>query len=164
MANILLVDDDKNHLNAVWRMFWLDGQHEVERFTCAAEALVRAREQSFDVVITDYRMPAMDGVAFLKAFRELQPHASRIMISGNADMGLFRSAMKEARVHHLLEKPCESFQLLRAVEDGLEQAGMSREIERLRGEVAELQAAHRALLDLVSARAPELLKPSACKT
>jgi DNA-binding NtrC family response regulator len=155
MATILLVDDDKNHLNAMWRAFWLDGQHEVERFTSPGEALERAKEQPFDAVVADYRMPEMDGVRFLQAFRELQPQACRIMISGNADMGLFRNAMKEARVHHLLEKPCDGFQLLSAVQEGLEQVSLSRENERLRGELAALQQKFDKLSRRLSA-APEL--------
>jgi len=139
MATILLVDDDRNHLNAMWRVFWLDGQHEVERFTSPNEALARAREQSFDVVITDYRMPELDGVRFLAAFREIQPESCRIMISGNADMALFRNAMNDARVHRLLEKPCEGFQLLNAVQEGLEQVSLARENARLRAELDELR-------------------------
>lgn len=157
MAKILLVDDDRNHLQAMWRAFWLDGRHEAERFTDPQEALTRAQGCSFDVVICDHRMPGMDGMEFLKQFRELQPDAWRILITGYADRALFSTAARDDRVQHLLEKPCEGIQLLAAVEEGLARVQAGREIAQLRQDLEALRREHAQLVQRVTERAPELL-------
>lgn len=158
MAAVLLVDDDRNHLQSMWRAFWLDGRHEAERFTNSQEALARAKQRSFDVVICDYRMPDMDGMEFLKHFRALQPEAYRLLISGYADMALFSTAMKDDRVDFFLEKPCEGIQLLRAVDDGLERMSAGKEVRRLQLELESLRREHDDLVKRVSEHAPHLLK------
>ena len=154
MARILLVDDDKNNLSAMARVLrQLDEVDEVERFESAEEALARAAEVTFDLVISDYRMPQMDGARFLEAFRALQPHAYRIIVSGFADMELFQSAINRAQIHRFIEKPSDGFLLAKAVQEGLAQASLQHEVVVLRHELQRLQE----LLQGVAAKAPELL-------
>ena len=79
MHRLLLVDDEENILRALRRTLTLsDGvtpAFEVETFASPAAALLRADEVKFDLVLSDYRMPEMTGVEFLRRFRVKQPDA-----------------------------------------------------------------------------------------
>jgi response regulator RpfG family c-di-GMP phosphodiesterase len=143
MAHIMLVDDEPHNLSAMMRVLRMQGDHEIERFDAPAAALERARETQFDIVIADYRMPEMDGARFLQAFRQLQPNAYRIIVSGYADSELLRSAINQAQLHRFIEKPVDNMVLLEAVEEGLAQSALQREVVELREEMEQV----RKLLD-----------------
>ena len=153
MARILLVDDDKNNLSALARVLRQIDDIEIERFESAGQALERAREATFDLVISDYRMPEMDGARFLEAFRQLQPHAYRIIISGYADRELLQAAINRAQIHRFIEKPGDGFLIAHAVQEGLQQTSLHHEVTALRDELERLQQ----LLQGVADKAPELL-------
>lgn len=160
MACIMLVDDEPHNLSAMMRVLRMQGEHEIERFETPAAALDRAREKQFDIVIADYRMPEMDGSRFLQAFRQLQPQAYRIIVSGYADSELFRSAINQAQLHRFIEKPVDNMVLLQAVEEGLAQAALQREVMDLRAEleqVRQLLDARTTLLQRVAGECPEVL-------
>lgn len=139
MAHIMLVDDEPHNLSAMMRVLRMQGDHEIERFETPAAALARAREVQFDIVIADYRMPEMDGARFLQAFRQLQPQAYRIIVSGYADSELFRSAINQAQLHRFIEKPVDNMVLLQAVEEGVAQSELQREVRELRTELEQLR-------------------------
>lgn len=160
MANILLLDDDQNHLNAMWRVLWLNGEHDAERFISPSAALARAREKDFDVVITDWRMPEMDGARFLCEFRQLQPATFRVLLSTHINTELFRAAINSAQIHHFVQKPCDGFVLMQVVNEGLAQVELSRELERLRTELEmtrRLLEVRTRLLESVAGQCPTVL-------
>ncbi|WP_127477582.1 response regulator [Sulfurivermis fontis] len=160
MARIMLVDDEPHNLSAMMRVLRMQGEHEIERFETPAAALARARETLFDIVIADYRMPEMDGARFLQAFRQLQPQAYRIIVSGYADGELFRSAINQAQLHRFIEKPVDNMVLLQAVEEGLAQGALQREVAELRIELEQLRHlldARTSLLQQVAQQYPDVL-------
>ncbi|GAB4288528.1 MAG: hypothetical protein Kow0096_00960 [Thiohalomonadaceae bacterium] len=160
MARIMLVDDEPHNLSAMMRVLRMQGEHEIERFETPAAALARAQETQFDIVIADYRMPEMDGARFLQAFRQLQPHAYRIIVSGYADSELFRSAINQAQLHRFIEKPVDNMVLLQAVEEGSAQGALQREVVELRTELEQLQHlldARTSLLQQVAEQHPDVL-------
>ncbi|PKM44264.1 MAG: response regulator [Gammaproteobacteria bacterium HGW-Gammaproteobacteria-1] len=156
MARIMLVDDEPHNLSAMGRVLRMQGDHEIERFEQPAAALERAREIPFDIVIADYRMPGMDGALFLQAFRQIQPHAYRIIVSGYADSELFRSAINQAQLHRFIEKPADNMVLLQAVEEGLAQSALQREVVQLREEMEQV----RKLLDTRTALLKQVAEDS----
>ena len=90
MKRLMLVDDEPNVLFALQRTlamaFMKDGEGvAIEIFDNPLEALDRAAKQPFDVVVSDYRMPQMDGIAFLRHFRELQPDVPRLILSADQE-------------------------------------------------------------------------------
>ncbi|HEY6942298.1 response regulator [Dokdonella sp.] len=112
MYRILLVDDEPNILNALRRCLAsidvgrLDGDAlKVEAFTSPERALERSEEQDFDLVISDYRMPSMDGVEFLSAMMELQPAVPRMICSGYADRDAIIAAVNEVQLARFIGKP-----------------------------------------------------------
>ena len=79
MYRIMVVDDEDYILKALNRVLATRPDWEVETYTDAATALRRARTTVFDAVITDYRMPDMDGIEMLQELRTMQPDTIRIL-------------------------------------------------------------------------------------
>lgn len=122
MYRVLLLDDEPNILNALRRCLTsidadqLDGEAlRVEAFASAEAALGRCEESEFDLVITDYRMPAMNGVEFLTRLMDILPEVPRVIISGFADRGAIIAAVNEAQLTRFIEKPWDDRELQRAV-------------------------------------------------
>lgn len=118
MQRILLVDDEQNVLNALRRE--LAGIYEVETFTSPQEALRRAGEAEFALVVSDYRMPDMDGVTFLENFGQMQPDAVRLILSGEADMDVLIKAINVTHLYRFLTKPWDETDLKSNIQQGLD--------------------------------------------
>ena len=143
MYRIMLVDDEQNILNALRRLFASSGfnetgdeKYQVETFVSPRLALQRAGDGvTFDLVISDYRMPEMDGVVFLKAFRQVQPHAERLILSGYADLEALVGAINEAQIFRFIAKPWHDYELKSAVVQALAHRDLLRDNQRLADQV-----------------------------
>jgi DNA-binding NtrC family response regulator len=143
MYRIMLVDDEQNILNALRRLFSSPAfkgstsfEFQVETYSSPLLALQRARVgASFDLVISDFRMPEMDGVAFLKEFRQIQPNAERLILSGYADLEALVGAINEAQIFRFIAKPWNDFELKSAVAQALAHRDLLRENQRLADQV-----------------------------
>jgi len=119
-SRVLFVDDEPNVLDAIQRT--LRKQVELQTAPSGAEGLRLLREAGpFALVISDMRMPAMNGAQFLAKVRQEQPDTVRMILSGQADLQATIAAVNEGHIYRFLSKPCPSDQLLAAVEDGLRQ-------------------------------------------
>ena len=122
MYRIMLVDDEPNILSALRRSLAaidadaLDGDAlNFETFTSPEAAIERSEVQDFDLIISDYRMPSMNGVEFLSQVMESQPSVPRVIISGCADRDAIISAVNEVHLARFLEKPWDDQALRDAV-------------------------------------------------
>lgn len=129
MYRVLLVDDEPNILSALRRSLAsidarrLDGEAlHFETFTSPEAAIDRCDDQDFDLVISDYRMPSMNGVEFLSRVMELQPSVPRMIISGYADREAIIAAVNEVHLTRFLEKPWNDDDLHQAIVSILGQA------------------------------------------
>jgi len=112
MYRVMLVDDEQNILNALRRCLTLidatqidgDALH-VEMFTSPEAALERGEERDFDLVLSDYRMPSMNGVEFLTRFMKLQPEVPRVIVSAFADRDAIIAAINETNLSRFIQKP-----------------------------------------------------------
>jgi response regulator RpfG family c-di-GMP phosphodiesterase len=117
---ILFVDDEPSVLDAIQRT--LRKHAEVRTAPSGADGLRLLDEAGpFALVISDMRMPVMNGAQFLAKVREKQPDAVRMILSGQADLQATIAAVNEGHIYRFLGKPCPPEQLLAAVEDGLKQ-------------------------------------------
>jgi len=117
---VLFVDDEPNVLEGIQRT--LRKQVELQTASSGAEALRLMREAGpFALVVSDMRMPAMNGAQFLAKVREQEPDTIRMILSGQADLEATIAAVNEGHIYRFLTKPCPTDQLLVAVEDGLNQ-------------------------------------------
>jgi len=113
----VLVVDDEDELRAYVKDA-LALLPDVEVVACASgeEGLAELRARPFDVVLSDQRMGAMDGVRFLEAAAALAPDAPRILMTGFAEIPLAESAVNRARVAGFLSKPFLPEDLARLLE------------------------------------------------
>lgn len=118
MKKILLVDDEQNVLNALQRE--LKGHFEVEAFDNPAAALVHCKNTQFDLVVADYKMPEMNGVEFLEQFGQLQPNASRLVLSGETDIDALIHLINETHIYRFLSKPWDKAELLNSIRQALD--------------------------------------------
>ena len=121
MPRIMLVDDEQCHqrpqAHAVARLAGRGLQ--IETFDDPRVALERAGEVDFSLVISDFRMPPMDGVGFLKRFRVIQPDAVRLILSASSDVEAPLAAINEAGIFRLILKPWDDVDLCCIVREAL---------------------------------------------
>jgi CheY-like chemotaxis protein len=117
---VLFVDDEPNVLDGIRRQ--LRNRVELETATSAAAGLDIIRSQGpFAVVVSDMRMPEMDGARFLAKVNEIAPQTVRMVLSGQADLESTIAAVNEGRVFRFLLKPCNSETLFGVIRNGIEQ-------------------------------------------
>jgi DNA-binding NtrC family response regulator len=114
MRRILLVDDEANVLTALQRalrQFLPENEVEIQVCQDPELALLRCGETSFDVVMSDYRMPGLTGGDFLQVLKTLQPEAVRLVLSASNDIGEVMDAINRAEVYRYVAKPWEAREL-----------------------------------------------------
>lgn len=117
---VLFVDDEPNVLEGIRR--GLGRKLEMETAPGGSEALeLLDSGQEFAVVVSDMRMPGMDGATFLKHVRERQPDSVRMILSGQAELESTIAAVNEGHIFRFLMKPCPADKLEASVRAGLEQ-------------------------------------------
>lgn len=139
MYRILLVDDEESILKALRRLLAMTPvscggityKLQVDSFTSPVEALERCRETAYAAILSDFRMPHMNGVAFLREVRALQPHAVRLILSGFADLNGLIGAINEAAIYRFLAKPWNDYELVSTLGQALAFHDLERENERL---------------------------------
>jgi two-component system probable response regulator PhcQ len=139
MHRILAIDDESGVLNALSRLLRhtplvVNGEScyvKIDTFSSPHDALARAAEVAYDLVISDYRMPGMDGVELLRRMRDLQPDAARVILSGYTDLNGLIAAINEARIERFVAKPWNDFELVSALAQILEIRALRMENEAL---------------------------------
>ncbi|MGH7164011.1 MAG: response regulator [Nitrospiraceae bacterium] len=140
---ILVVDDDESVVKSLKMLLTLEiPEHEVLGFTSPEEALEAIRRSAIDLAISDYLMPGMDGVTFLKEVRSLYPAIHLVVLTGYADKESAIRAINEVRLYQYLEKPWNNDDILRVIESGLNERML---IYRLQEHSQELEAKVRQL-------------------
>lgn len=114
MERVLIVDDELEVGKALKRL--LRRQYQVELSTDPVEALALVSAFQPDVVLSDYRMPGMNGAEFLARVRQVSPLSLRIIISAFADLDAVLASVNEGEVCHFLKKPWDDVQLLALLE------------------------------------------------
>ena len=114
---LLLVDDEERILAALRRSLRREG-YEIVTAQTPREALERLEEQSFDVILSDHKMPGMTGVELLTRAAQLQPQAARFLITGWSQ-AVSEQEMEAARIDAVLPKPWEDKELKDALRNAL---------------------------------------------
>jgi response regulator RpfG family c-di-GMP phosphodiesterase len=122
---ILFVDDDKNILSSFKRRF---GQRfDVATAPGGEQGLeVLENEGPVAIVISDQRMPRMDGIQFLGKVKKLAPDTVRMMLTGNTDLTTAIKAVNEGSIFRFFTKPCPPEDMADAIEAGLRQYNLVR--------------------------------------
>ncbi len=151
MKRIVFVDDEGNVLNGLKRLL-RPLRHEWEMSFCQSgdEALRTLADGPFDVIVSDMRMPGMDGAALLAAVMQRYPHVVRIVLSGQSSQ---ESTVRSIGVaHQYLAKPCDSETLKQTVDrafalrDLLSNDSLKELLARV-GSVPSVPSVYEALLE-----------------
>jgi response regulator RpfG family c-di-GMP phosphodiesterase len=117
---VLLVDDEINILNAYKRN--LRGDYDVYLGEGAEQGLeIIKKHGPFPVVVSDFKMPGMNGITFLKQVREINPDTVRIILTGFADINITMDAINEGYIFRFLTKPCPVDRLKASLDEGIKQ-------------------------------------------
>jgi response regulator RpfG family c-di-GMP phosphodiesterase len=117
---ILLVDDDANLLAAFGRRF--REKYDIETAERGSAGLRTLADRGpFAVVVSDMRMPEMNGIQFLRKVNEISPETVRIMLTGNADLDTAVHAVNNSNIFRFLVKPCRKETLEWAIDSAIEQ-------------------------------------------
>lgn len=148
---VLLVDDETSLLQMLMRQ--LRHRFDVGVATGGMEGLkALAADGPFAVIVSDMRMPRMDGPTFLSHARHAAPDATRILLTGATDLDLATQAVNRGNIYRLLFKPCPSEALIEAIDAGVAQ----HQLVVAERELLEhtLSGAVRALLETLALACP----------
>jgi response regulator RpfG family c-di-GMP phosphodiesterase len=129
-ATVLFVDDEPSVLSALRRLFRPQG-YKVLMAEGGKAGLAVLAQETVDLVISDMRMPEMDGVQFLEQVRQRWPHAVRVMLTGYADITSTIEAINRGEIHRYIAKPWDDQDILLTVSDGLNRQRLERENREL---------------------------------
>lgn len=156
---VLFVDDEPSILSSLRRLFRPQG-YRVLLADSGKAALAMLETEPIDLVVSDMRMPEMDGAALLEQVRERWPAVGRILLTGYADIGSTVAAINRGQIHRYIAKPWDDRELLMCVHDGLERRRLEKEnralLELTRTQNEELQSLNADLAARVKARTSEL--------
>ena len=134
-TRILCVDDERNVLRALERIF-LDDDYEILTAASGEEGLQLLEEPlQVQVVISDFRMPGMNGVEFLKEVFKTHPETIRIVLSGYADTAAVVAAINEGKIYKFIPKPWNDDELRMTVTKALEHFATQRRNDQLAEEL-----------------------------
>lgn len=159
-AHILIVDDDTALLQALPQALYLR-MHDMVVDTCdsALEALEQVRQNDYDAIVSDIKMPGMDGLVLLGKIRELRPETPTLLITGHGDHNLAIQALRGG-AYDFIQKPIDRDYFIAALRRAIQ-------THQLRRQVAEQQMAlelhARSLEQTVQERTRELIEANAAK-
>ena len=149
---ILFVDDEPAVLSAYKRI--LHREFEVDTAAGGELGLESIRDHGpYGVVVSDMRMPAMNGAQFLSRVREAAPDTVRMLLTGYSDLNAAMDAVNEGNIFRFLTKPCEKDVLGKAITDGLKQYRLVRAEKELLENT--LMGSIKVLAEVLGAVSPE---------
>ncbi|MDC0663770.1 HD domain-containing phosphohydrolase [Marinobacter sp. SS21] len=163
MFRILFVDDEPSILTALRRLM---RKHPYECFFAegARQGLEVLASSPIDLIVSDMRMPEIDGAAFLAEVKKRWPFSVRFLMTGYADMNAAINALNKGGINRYINKPWDEDALLEAIEEGLRIRRLEREKKRLidksRRQNEELRQLNEELEARVSERTRETREKS----
>ncbi len=136
---LVVVDDEPEVLQSIYDLFRLE--YRVLTFERPADALPALKaEPVVDVIMSDQRMPEMTGVRFLEATRATHPDATRLLITGYADIKAVIDAINRGHVFRYVTKPWDADELATVLRQAVKQSALIAEKNRLLRELKETNA------------------------
>lgn len=141
---ILCVDDEPNVLNALKRLF-LDEDYTILTAASGQEGISLLEQEQVQLIISDYRMPSMNGVEFFSEVYRRWPDPVRIVLSGYADSASIVSAINDGQIYRFVPKPWNDDELKVTIANALERYFLFKKNRQL---TEELQIRNRELQEL----------------
>lgn len=135
MAKILIVDDEQNIRRTLKEILEFE-QYEVDEASDGLDCLARLKQQKYDVVILDIKMPKMDGMEALERIQILAPDTPVVMISGHANIDTAVEAVKKG-AFDFISKPPDLNRLLITIRNAMDKSNLISETKTLQRKVAK---------------------------
>ena len=133
---ILIVDDEENNLALLYRTLRKD--YEIVKTVSPHEAIELLKSQNFDMVISDHKMPDIDGVELLKFVNDHSPSTIKILLTAYSDASILIDAINYANIYRYIKKPFNPQELLMIVAAGLEYLQLKKDNENLLNDIKDL--------------------------
>jgi len=141
---VLVVDDEPDIVQGLVSFLQTSVGADVVSARSGPDGLKALRAAPVDLVISDYKMPGMDGMQFLSEAKKVQPDAARIMMTAYADLDLALQALNEARILHFFTKPFDPDQVSEVVAAIVRAQAARRQLdEALRRSVEQMKRQRR---------------------
>lgn len=128
--SILFVDDEENILSSLRRLF-RSSEYQISVASSGADALAIMEQQNIDLVVSDMRMPQMNGAELLEIIQQRWPETMRILLTGYSDIRMTIDAINKGNIYRYISKPWDDDEILLTVRQALERKGLEREKHRL---------------------------------
>jgi len=159
MPVILCVDDEPNILSSLRRLFRTKG-YQVKTAESGRAGLDILEKEHVDLVISDMRMPEMDGAKFLEQVRERWPETLRLLLTGHSDVTSIIEAINRGEIYRYITKPWDDNDIVLIIRQALERKALVAEKNRLEAltqkQNEELKLLNVSLEAKVDARTAEL--------
>ena len=115
---ILFVDDEVNILQSLKRVFRKE-KTRIDFVSDSAEAIEKISTEKYSVIVSDMRMPKLNGIDILKAAQKQQPDSVRIVLSGYTDKNHLLEAINEGHIHRFISKPWDEDEFKLSIKDAI---------------------------------------------
>ncbi len=161
LGKILLVDDDKLLTSTFATLMKVEGFDDVVIYNNPKEAVEYLKLEAPDLIISDFMMPEMNGLEFLREAKKIYPETSMILLTAYADKENAIKTINEIGVYKYIEKPWDNDDLIMNIKNGIERshllADLRDKIEKLEIAQNELKKYNEKLEELVKERTRELV-------
>jgi putative two-component system response regulator len=132
MSKILVIDDEQMITDTLSTLIEMVLDYEVLAINDPEELLTSdiLKEETFDMVISDFMMPKMDGIDALKAIKQIQPNVIPILLTGYSDKNNAIKSINEVGLYYYLEKPWDNDQLVTIIKNGIEKKQLKEQVDR----------------------------------
>lgn len=159
-ACVLFVDDEPNILASLRRLFRSSG-YKVLTAESGPAGLLVLEQEPVDLVVSDMRMPDMDGARFLELVRQRWPDTVRLLLTGYSDIDSILAAINRGEIYRYITKPWDDNDIMLVVRHALERRALELEKDRLealtRSQNEQLKSLNQSLEAKVAERTAELL-------
>lgn len=156
VRSVAVVDDEEMIVSSLCGFLRLETDYEVRGYTSSSKALEELRLRPVDLVISDFLMPELNGVEFLREVKKLFPDVPRILLTGYADKDNAIQCINELGLYQYVEKPWDNASLLMVIKNGLSQRSLTQELRSKLKELDLVTAQRRSLEQDVNTYQEEL--------
>lgn len=147
---VLIVDDEEMVLTSLSTYLTLETEYEVVTFTSAVLALTYLEQHDVGIIISDFLMPEMDGIAFLAKAKDIRPDSPRVILTGYADKENAIKAINQVGLYQYVEKPWDNDDIRLIIRNGLEKkqllAKLTQKVNQINQAYSELQSIQHEIL------------------